>query len=273
MWNEVIYRATDPDDQIFSVETTGISICDGTYCIQREQSGMYVFEYVYRGKGTVHVNGVTCYPKAGDVYILPRGSDHKYYSDSADGWRKLWFTANGSLIAQLLSAYGLEEVYHIPDCDQKELFLRLFRDIKDKKPELRSGSALLFHRLCINLAEKRSPVPHSGSPAAMKIKQYLDANLRKEVRLRDISKHVYKSPSQLIRIFKREFSMTPYEYVTRERIKTAKTLLTNHSYLSVKEIAYSLHFSDEHYFSSFFKSKVGMSPSQYQNFVQKSKSV
>jgi YesN/AraC family two-component response regulator len=42
----------------------------------------------------------------------------------------------------------------------------------------------------------------------------------------------------------------------------AKSLLQNTS-LSAKEIAFRLGFSDEHYFSNFFKKRTGMRPVEY----------
>ena len=42
----------------------------------------------------------------------------------------------------------------------------------------------------------------------------------------------------------------------------AKELLSN-TMLAVKEISYSLGFTDEHYFSTFFRKRTGITPLDY----------
>ena len=73
---------------------------------------------------------------------------------------------------------------------------------------------------------------------------------------------IYRSPSQAIRIFKREYGMTPIDYLLGQRVETAKLLLRNTN-LQVKEIAYRLCFADEHYFSNYFRKRVGVTPGEY----------
>ena len=70
------------------------------------------------------------------------------------------------------------------------------------------------------------------------------------------------SVSQLGRIFKAEYGMTVYAYILKRKIETAENLLRNTS-LSVKEIADTLSFTDEHYFSNIFKKKTCMTPCEY----------
>ena len=53
-------------------------------------------------------------------------------------------------------------------------------------------------------------------------------------------------------------------YTNRLRIKTAKTLLSNHG-VSIKEAAFSCGFSDEKYFMKVFKEQEGISPTQYKH--------
>jgi AraC-like DNA-binding protein len=56
--------------------------------------------------------------------------------------------------------------------------------------------------------------------------------------------------------------VTPYAYVLGKKLELAKKLLDNTN-LTVKQISEKLCFSDEYYFSSLFKNKIGVSPSVY----------
>ncbi|MEK4149280.1 AraC family transcriptional regulator [Robertmurraya sp. FSL W8-0741] len=69
-------------------------------------------------------------------------------------------------------------------------------------------------------------------------------------------------PDYYTRVFKRHFACSPIRYLTKVRIRHAKSRLLNGTE-PAKMIAYSLGFSDEFYFSRKFKSQVGLAPSLY----------
>lgn len=259
-YNDTIIMSAVGRSKVFNIELVGLSICDPAYYVRRYNCRMYIFEYIYGGKGTVNVNGVSCAPVAGDVYILPQGSDHEYFTDKKEKWRKIWFTASGLLIEELLKAYSLTGVYWIQGIPVKQLFVDMFSMVKNQDPNQNTATALLLHKLVIEFAGHLNLHGNRASPDALAIKKYLDANLTRPICLEAIAARIHKSPSQTIRVFKKEYSVTPYEYVIRERINSAKMLLGNHPFLTVKEVAFMLNFSDEHYFSNVFRRRVGISP-------------
>jgi AraC-like DNA-binding protein len=79
-----------------------------------------------------------------------------------------------------------------------------------------------------------------------------------------MAKHIGRSESQTIRIFKRDWGTTPYRYLLDKRIELAKLYL-NGSARSIKQIADELGFVDEFYFSDIFKKKTGLAPGRYRN--------
>lgn len=60
------------------VSLAGISYCDHTYRIGRVNSDVTVIEYIISGSGSLSISGNTYYPAAGDIYILPEGTNHSY---------------------------------------------------------------------------------------------------------------------------------------------------------------------------------------------------
>jgi AraC-like DNA-binding protein len=82
------------------------------------------------------------------------------------------------------------------------------------------------------------------------------------------AKSLNKSKSQITRIFKTAYGETPYKYLLSKRIDLAKTALTETND-PIKSIAADLCFYDEYYFSSYFKSITGHSPSEYRKLYTK----
>jgi AraC-like DNA-binding protein len=68
--------------------------------------------------------------------------------------------------------------------------------------------------------------------------------------------------ARLNEVFKNYTGMTPYQYFIQLKIHRAKELLGLGRY-SVKEIAFTLGFSDPYYFSRLFKKKTGIAPSEW----------
>jgi len=75
--------------------------------------------------------------------------------------------------------------------------------------------------------------------------------------------HLMKvSPRHLNRIVKYSSGKTACEAIAEKVIMNAKRLLTETNF-SIKEIAYEIGFSDQYYFSRFFKKYTGISPKMY----------
>lgn len=249
----------------FFIEMAGISYCDESYRISRKNSTIYVFEYVLEGEGTVITDGKEFTAKKGDIYILHRRSDHLYYSDKANPWTKIWFNARGPLIDSLVQLYRLTHINHIENVPVSSLFLDLLgaaRKAGNYNPAFSDEASRLFFQLILTLyphVHKEQPT-YSGD--ARILKEYLDKNNSAKVELKDLCDQIYHSPSQTIRIFKKAFGITPYQYLLNQKIELAKLLLLN-SNKSIKEISMDLNFYDEHYFSNLFKTKTGISPLKY----------
>ena len=61
----------------FYMEMAGISYCDGTYRMKRQESAETVLEYVVEGRGYLNVDGENYAATKGDVYILCKKTTHE----------------------------------------------------------------------------------------------------------------------------------------------------------------------------------------------------
>ena len=251
----------NPTEFPFNIEISGITNCDSEYTISREKSYCYILEYVYEGSGTIYCNDKKYRVSKGDAYLLPKGSNHSYSPDK--NWDKIWFNVDGTLVSNIIFAYGLEKTVVFKNVNNKQIFDDLYEITNCGKPtsEIMMSAAIQFHFIMQYLYSTLQK--NSFDRKVSKIKELLDANIyEKSISLKKIADELLISQAQVINIFKKTFNVTPYQYFSTKRIEIAASLLLN-SNLQVKEIADSLNYSDQPYFSNAFKKIMGVSPEKY----------
>ena len=263
MHEEINHFRFNDDDSPLSLEISGVSYCDGTYKIVRRKSSISVIEYIEEGSGTIIMNGQKYTAKKGDVYILPAGVRHEYYSSIADPWVKKFFNIKGTLFLELLRVYGLDNVVVIKNCDVKKQFDELYtmsRTENESQYGFYDTLALKLHELLISV--KNFAFTSGGDDELLKVKAYIDQNLERIISNDELSGMIFRSNDYLIKSFRQRFGKTPYEYQIDRKMIAAKRLL-QYTGLSVSDISQRLGYSDQHYFSNLFKQKCGMSPLSY----------
>ena len=244
------------------VHLAGISYCDKDYRIFRPNSSVACFEYVISGSGTI-VKDKLLYPQEGDTYFLLEGDNHEYFSSEDWPWTKIWVNVSGPLVDSLINAYSLynQNVFH---CNTEKYFKEIHKlliSTEYTSKEIAAKISILFHKLIQTIAANKDTNSNISADAAV-IKNYIDKNIYKQITIEDLSKLIYKTNEHTIRIFKKAYGITPYKYYIDNKIKIAKNMLRDTD-LSVKEIALTISFCDEHYFTNLFKLKTGKSPKEY----------
>lgn len=261
----------------FYMEMAGISYCDGTYRMKRQESAETVLEYIVEGRGYLNVDGENYAATKGDVYILRKKTTHTYWSDAKSPWVKIFFNIRGSLAEKILEEYklgtkgkvvlngeGLEE-------DFREMLERV-SDNTISQAERFDGAAVDFLKIIIKLANlERMRGNLKGDLMSVenemnKLIEYITMNPKRIVSNQELGDVIFHSKDYVIKRFFANFGVTPYEYQIQQKIFSAKNLL-GHTKMSVKEIAASLGYDDQHYFSYMFKKRCGLSPTQYRKQV------
>jgi AraC-like DNA-binding protein len=93
-------------------------------------------------------------------------------------------------------------------------------------------------------------------------RHYINNNLDKELNLNFLSHIRFTSKFHLLRLFKRYYGQTPKQYLTEKRIERAKELLTQGT--NITETCFDIGFDSPSSFSTLFKSRVGITPSEFQ---------
>lgn len=90
----------------------------------------------------------------------------------------------------------------------------------------------------------------------------VETHFREKHFVSQYAKLLHKSPKTLSNLFSKAYNKTPLQFV-QERILLESRRLLLYSDKSIKEIAYEIGFEDIQTFSRFFKTKEGISPSEF----------
>ena len=246
---------------LLNFQLCGTTFPDKSYEIYRPSSAVWCIEYVEAGCGTVHLNDEVFFPKAGDSYFLHAKKNHYYFSNPDDPWKKHFINISGKLVDSLIEGYGLSDIAHFVALDLGGELRQIIEIAEngdmDNTPRLIAILNEIFLKMHISTQNS-----DALSKIGAEMKDFLNTQITSKFHLELLCRHISKSESQTIRLFKKIFGITPYTYVLNKKIEFAKKLFTDTN-LSVKEVATKLAFSDEYYFSNVFKEKVGCAPSQY----------
>lgn len=251
-------------DIAFGIEFTGISYCDGNYSWARSKSFVTVIEYIVEGTGTVIVDGVEYTASKGDIYILHKGTNHRYFCGWEKPWTKIFFNVYGSLCEKLLESYGLKDdviISGAPLEDEFRLFYDIARDPDETDVNMFNKCAIQLHKIVQGMHAKKYHLAYEDSEAQV-IKRLLDQNIFNPISIDFLSEKLFRSNDYIHKLFRKTYGITPYEYFITRRIEVAKLMLKNTS-KSVNEISQQLCYSTPNYFSNQFRQRTSYTPTEY----------
>ncbi|MBK7442394.1 MAG: AraC family transcriptional regulator [Chitinophagales bacterium] len=119
--------------------------------------------------------------------------------------------------------------------------------------------------------EDKSTLTTGRNPLSF-VMNYIRVNINQQFQISDLSTKACMSVPTFYRAFKNEFGLSPLEYILREKIKKAKTLLADYN-MTITHICYETGFSSLNYFDRQFKRIEGVTPKQYRAMVLKQRDI
>ena len=249
------------------LEFCGHSYCLPSYNITRGTTYYYTIEYILSGSGYIRENDTICQPSKGDTHVLHPGSGQMLYVDSNDPWEKIWIIFYGPLADTLFQSYKLTnrilykglniekqltEMFEIYDSDNLPLY------------EIQSRCSTIIFDIIqkMYLCKQDNNLDIENASIADKLKILIDNTSTYPISHTTLSKKLYCSRDHAIHLFSEKFNISPYKYMSQQRLKAIKNMLVS-STIPINDIASCMGFCDAGYFANWFKKNVGMTPSKY----------
>ncbi len=268
------YRQEIIDNVSLAIFNCGLQSCLPEHTWGPGIRDHYLIHLVVSGKGSYTVDGYTYHLKAGDMFIIKPSQLVTYCANKDDPWEYFWVGYNGT--------YAQKVTTNLPFTENNLAFSPTnFNECKNLIYQIYSNSGntitnttamigylyLLFSELSKEVKIIEANNPDIQSSYVIDAIKYIQFNYSSDINVNDIAAAVGISRSHLYRVFISSLNQSPIDYLTEYRINEACSLLKN-THLSISEIAISVGFFDQFYFSRVFKKIMQTPPSKYVQTLQ-----
>ncbi len=230
----------------------------------------YLIHYVISGKGVFYCGTNKFHLQKGQIFVVFPDTIVKYEADESDPWHYIWINFYGEEAKHILESIDISIKSPVKKLGNGTDIVEVLR----RMPFVRTADVSENLKFSSLLYEFMSLLVKDGSHTETKESDYLEtavryirANYHEQITVERIAGYVGISRKYLYAIFKNTLGVSPKDYMINYRIDKAKEFLHNES-LSVGSVAYSVGYDDSLNFSKMFKSKTGMSPSEYRNTLK-----
>lgn len=204
----------------------------------------------------------------GDGFILFPGVWHRYKPKNKKGWTEHWVGFSGTIAKAFLSnGFFNSEQPIIYKCKRSNILgyfdaiFKLFNNEPFGYQRLASGICMQLLAELYNI-QQISDKEDSLNTMVSRAKHVMYKQIDENINLEDMATEFGVSYSKFRADFKKQTGTSPLQYFLLLKIEKSKDLLLR-TKQTQKEIAYSLGFESDYYFSRLFKQKVGITPKQF----------
>lgn len=243
--------------------------------------------YVTEGEAILHLPDQHLMLKPGYLYIIPAYTVHsyechghftQYYLHVYEGFKhEMNLQEVYELPTEVKAGERTEQVFEflcirhpdakLPGSDPRSYdtsaqtsdYLERYRDMELwEKMELR-GAMLLIMSHFIRKAKTRV---WTSDERMKRVLGHIHAHIGDSIEVEELAGVASVTKPYFIKLFKREFGISPVQYINKKKVERAQLLLFTTD-KTVKEVAYKLGFSDQNYFIRMFRKLTGTTPQEY----------
>lgn len=249
---------------------TGIGVQTAQEPIQRP-AGFPGFQLTYcaRGAGAFRVEGKTHELRVGDCFLFAPGIPHEYHAVE-EPWETRWVTFHGAQAETLLPllGFGRFEVFRAGSPSGIPQRIRdIEQDVAQDAPGVILETSPKLYALLVEASRALHGQNASSAPSRAAqlgpVLAFIDAHHAEAVTLEALAACIHVTPYHLCRLFRRAFSLTPFQYLMRVRVQKAKQLLIQQPDLKIGAVARTVGYRDASSFCALFRSLENSTPQTF----------
>lgn len=232
--------------------------------------GDHTLSYCVSGTGVMHINGQYYLVRPGQLAFNPKDTQRGRIPLS-DDWVLHEVFVTGAIeemdIAEYLHLTEGNYIVNLPE-NYKNLASICFDQALavNRSPEGYLFRAAAIINLLGIFFDARMQMENTENMFSS-VLAYMHEHLDSSVSLPELASLMHMQPAYFIRIFKKMFLQTPISYFNTLRVIAAIELLSATA-LPLSEIAAKIGISDPYHFSNFFKTRCGISPNYYREYIK-----
>ncbi|MGE6574057.1 helix-turn-helix domain-containing protein [Paenibacillus xylanexedens] len=229
---------------------------------------------ILQGDGVLVLNDTVCTAQAGSLFVLKPGTTIEAAARS-NVTECILLSMDTVCLQQVRGEWKMTSSPAFPlDWETGRLLVRheqqavlrleqLYETYRGLQPDHFISIHSQLHELLQFLSENRLEANHEKvDPALERSIMYMQRYMSEGISMDQLAKIAGLTPSSYSRSFKKAKGMSPTDYLNRLRINEAKKQLTEESCV-LKNVAVSVGYGNEYYFSRKFKQTLGIAPSVY----------
>jgi len=233
--------------------------------------------YCIDGQGSIQIKEQKYKITANSYFVIPCREPHIYWASETSPWSIYWLHFGGAKSSFFEKSFSQVIPVEPSSSSRIDDRIKLFNEILTVLELGFSNENVDFANLCLNsllasffyLDTYMSVKGFQSSDPVDRSIFFMQENINKCIKIKDIADHVKLSESHFSKIFKSRTGTSPVDYFINLKMQEAIRLLTNQS-LRIKEVAYILGYDDQYYFSRIFTSHIGASPTTFVKMSRKS---
>lgn len=224
--------------------------------------------FIADGEATITIGQHSFSARKGDLFLIDRGVIHALESSKenpSDIWccllEQVEFT-EPPCSKKLSARANAGDFYHF--------LLNTFQSIQDFSYQddqasyeicnhLVSSCLIIFHQLLINAHFK---FEIKNPTFAQEILIYMNEHYKEKIDLEHLSKVFFTSASHISSVFKKEYQLSPINYLIDKRLSEARWCLINTNE-TIQTIAERVGYPNHYYFTRLFQARTGYTPTDY----------
>ena len=241
---------------------------DDWHCVPHTHNHTELF-FIVSGKGQFLIQDQAVPVDVNNLVIINPNIPHAETSLSAQPLEYIVLGISGIELATGENSNGQFCVLdHYESLDTSSCLRNILREMEQKntgyEDVCQAYMEILIIRLMRNtaLAIPSEPQTVSANRQCAAVRRYIDLHFKEPLTLELLAEEGHMNKYYLSHTFKREYGISPINYLIARRINESKYLLTETD-LSMSQIAQLLGFSSLSYFSQVFRRIQNVSPKEY----------